>query len=183
MVASCFSCHVRRCVDVSHWRTSRQWHPCSTGSWATEMPRSQNAIFCGADEPDPEFDHPAGVSIARLLSSKLPTHGWGVSDPDCWRDAGWFLVCSRDDQSLDVVVVPHADSDRWIMQIAATRFPVFILRWLGAVPSADANAIFQLACDAHSILSSSGFTEFNWLWDGLPDSGDGDLEPQSAFVA
>ena len=145
------------------------------------MPRSQNAIFRGTAETDREFEHPAGASVARLLISQLPAYGWGIADFDNWRDCGWLLPCSRGDQSLDLVIAPYESSDSWMLQIAASRFPSFILRWFGAVPSAEPDTIFQLSHDAHSLLCSSGFADFKWFWDGLPDAALATSTPQPAI--
>ncbi len=107
--------------------------------------------------------------------------GQGVADFDNWRDCGWLLPCSRGDQSLDLVIAPYESSDSWMLQIAASRFPSFILRWFGAVPSAEPDTIFQLSHDAHSLLCSSGFADFKWFWDGLPDAALATSTPQPAI--
>lgn len=144
------------------------------------MPRSQNAIFRGTADPDAEFDRPAGVSIIRLPGSKLPAAGWTVDEFDNWRDCGWLLPCSRNDQCLDLVVASYDGADSWMLQIAASRSPSFVSRWFGAIPSADAESIFSLARSVHSVLSSSGFSQIKWLWDGPPDKNDATDEPQPA---
>lgn len=140
------------------------------------MARSQNAIFHGA-EPDPDGDRIGGVSIARRLSSELPAHGWSIGELDCWRDCGWILPVTRNDEALDLVLAPYSTSDSWMLQIAATRFPLFVARWFGATPSATSETIHQLASDTHVILAETGFTSFRWCWDGPPDSEDSACEP------
>ena len=146
------------------------------------MPRSQNAIFCGAAAPDPEFDHPAGASIARLLMAELSKRCWSVAELENWRDCGWLVRCARGNESLDIVVGPYGDSESWILQIHASRCPFFLLRWLRARPSADAAEILELSRTVAEILKSAKFSQFKWLWDRLADSNKATSEPQSCHT-
>ena len=143
------------------------------------MARSQNAMFRGR-EPAPDGDRIGGASLVRLLASELTRDGWEVRDFDCWRDGGWILPCFRGAKTLDLVLVPLVGGDAWAIQIAASRFPCFVLRWFGATPSADADDIFQLASATHAALTSAGMTDIRWVWDGPADAEDAGSEPQPA---
>ncbi|WP_158230971.1 hypothetical protein [Rhodopirellula bahusiensis] len=133
------------------------------------MARSQNATFRGA-EPEPDGRRIRGASIARILHSNLSARDWSVGEIDDWRDSGFCLPVNRDDQSLQLVLLPfHGDDDRWILQLAPTRLPSMISRLFGAVPSALPDSVHQLATDVHSILTNSGFSDTLWCWDDFAD--------------
>lgn len=141
------------------------------------MPRSQNATFRGA-EPEPDRSRIRGESIARLLASQLPSRGWTVGALDDWRDSGFLVPVCRDGESLQLVIIPyHGDVNRWIMQIAAARYPI-LTRWLGSQPSATSDTIYALAIDSHHLLADSSFTDLRWCWDDLADTDECNCEPQ-----
>lgn len=144
------------------------------------MPRSQNVIFRGPAPPDAEFDDPPGASIARLLADNLRPRGWTFGEIENWRDCIWLLSCARGEESLEIAVAMDSRPDTWVLQIAAARYPIFFLRWFGAVPSASVDAIFQLSCEVHAILASSGFADFRWIWDGPPQMHQATSAPRPA---
>jgi len=145
------------------------------------MPISQNLLFTGEAEPDEEFDHPAGVSIARLLKEGLTDRDWAPSRIENWRDCGWSIACVRGRNSLQVVVASTTVGCLWILQIAATFRPGIVGRLFGRPATAGPKEILALAKDGGSILSADGrFTDFKWCWDGYPEGSACTSEPIDA---
>jgi hypothetical protein len=145
------------------------------------MAISQNARFSGAVAPDPEFKHPPGTSIARLLKAELATRGWEVSDIDNWRDSGWCMTCCRPPSKLVLVIAKSAVGSEWFLQIAPSCVPGLV-GWLLSKPaSATPDAVQALAQDAFAILSQDGrFGGFLWRWDGYPEEGNSTPAPVPA---
>jgi len=143
------------------------------------MPISQNAVFTGRVEPDPEFDHPRGAALARDLQSSLQEAGWAVSKPDDWRDCGWSMECSRENARFEVVLSGIGE-DQWMLQVAPWRTAGFLCRMFGAKTSASPAEVLLLARAVHDILSKQrGFSDFQWRWDGFPGKKNSTPEPAS----
>lgn len=142
------------------------------------MPISQNATFSGVAEPDKEFAHPPGASIARLLRSGIRTTGWEVSGIENWLDGGWEIDCVKGEARLQVVLAALTDQKGWMLQISPLRYPGIIGRLLGVCPSATPDQVQSLATEVSSILlQSSSFKDFRWCWDGFPDDRPATSEP------
>jgi len=141
------------------------------------MVRSQNATFRGA-EPESEGDRIRGETITDCLAVQFNREGWHIGEIDCWRDAGYFFSMERGGDALQIIVTAYYEkTDCWILQIAPSRMPGFIRRWLGAVPSASPDCVFRAAIETQRILSENGFTNFRWCWDDLADGDHCDDEP------
>ena len=141
------------------------------------MVRSQNATFRGA-EPESEGDRIRGETITDCLAVQFNREGWHIGEIDCWRDAGYFFSMERGGDALQIIVTAYyGKTDCWILQIAPSRMPGFIRRWLGAVPSASPDCVFRAAIETQRILSENGFTNFRWCWDDLADGDHCDDEP------
>lgn len=142
------------------------------------MAISQNARFSGTADPDNEYDHPLGSSIAKLLKDSLSKRGWVVSEIDNWRDSGWAVKCCRPLSTLQLVIAKMAKGEEWFLQIAPTYVPGFIGWLLKKNASAQPDAVQALAQDCFSILWETGrYREFMWCWDGLPEPGNSSAEP------
>ena len=143
------------------------------------MAVSLNCRFIAKPEVDPEWEHPLGVGLARLLEKNLVPRGWQTSELDNWRDCGWSIVCKKEGAELLAIVCPLPDDDVWIMQITPIRIAGFIGRLFGRSSSATSQEVLVLARDAHSILKESRQLERpRWRWDGAPDSPDSTDEPE-----
>ncbi len=143
------------------------------------MSISQNVRFSGFATPDDEFDHPAGVSIAKMLQAGLQDTRWNVTDFDNWRDCGWSLECSRDNTRL-LIAFSQMEEGQWILQVAPSSNPGLLGRLFGSTVSSQPSETTELARSIHSILKTSGsFTDFMWTWDGFPEEASSDTEPQS----
>ena len=145
------------------------------------MALSQNARFTGEAAPDPEFEHPPGASIARLMRDALGKRRWEVSDIDNWRDGGWSIICCRPPSKLDLVIAKMAVGEEWFLQIAPTYVTGLVGWLLKKKTSALPDAIQALAEDAFSVLSETGrFRDFMWCWDGPPERGSSTPQPVPA---
>ena len=144
------------------------------------MARSQNATFIG-DEPEAIRERVRGATLANLLSNSLTEFGWFPEKIHDWRDAGYLIPLARNDALLDVVLTQyHGDVRRWILQIAASKYPGLVLRIFGATPSATATDIYEVASQIHCVLKDRGFTDFRWCWDEFADGDHCTCEPSSA---
>ena len=128
---------------------------------------SQNAIFASPAPPGPRVIEPPGEFIAVKLQSDVSARGWSTGEVDNWRDAGWSFPCRRGTSALEVIVT--ADDPRWFLQIVPIYLPGFLGRILGRAPSATPADTYALANDVHAVLSSDGFSDCLWCWDGPPD--------------
>jgi hypothetical protein len=145
------------------------------------MALSQNVRFSGDAAPDDVFKHPPGGSIARLLKTALFKRGWGVSEIDNWRDAGWCITCCRDESRLDVALCQDGTGPDWFLQVAPTYVPGPVGRLFGKNVSASSLLILALAQDIHGILSElDALTDFKWCWDGYPEVGASTPKPEHA---
>jgi len=86
------------------------------------MPISLNATFAGDAPTDPEFEHPKGASIARLVREAVGPEGWVADELDNWRDVGWSFICSRGQAKLEFVISLMRQND-WIVQVAPLAVP------------------------------------------------------------
>jgi len=142
------------------------------------MALSQNARFSGIAHPDDEFEHPAGASIARMLHARLQDTKWIVAEFDNWRDCGWSLDCSVDSTRLQIAF-SQMEEGEWMLQVAPTSNPSFLGKLFGGAVSAQPSETTELAKLIHSILQASeAFRNFMWTWDGFPEEGNSDSEPQ-----
>ena len=136
------------------------------------MSTSLNVLFAGTPPPDPEFEHPRGCSIARLLHERLQQSAWDPADFDNWRDCGWSIECTRDGSLVQISIADVPDVG-WLLQVAPTSMPGLVGRLRKKVVSATPQQIFDLAITVHAILSSSElFSDFQWCWEGYPEDED-----------
>lgn len=143
------------------------------------MPISQNVTFVGEAQSDPEFDHPAGASIARRLEAGLRNAGWLVSDIDNWRDCGWSIECSRGDVRLEVSLA-LIDPGKWMLQVAPWKVPGPLGRLFGKRPSAMPADVLDLAKAVHAqLVQEARYSQFSWCWDGFPEEGNSASEPRA----
>ena len=137
---------------------------------------SQNATFIGSVDPDPEYDHPAGLPILRALLAHLSTRDWTAGDFDNWRDSGWNVICRRAEAELELIVAATDAPGEWMVQIAPVRAPGLIGRALGRVASAGPARCHALAMDVHAVLSER-FGRLRWRRDGFPDEANSTPAP------
>ena len=143
------------------------------------MSTSQNCAFTAKPDEDPEFDHPAGATLARLLKRELELAGWATSDIENWRDCGWSVVCDRGGKKLEVVVAALPDDGRWMLQVAPVFVARFIGRLFGRVSSATQTDVLSLAKEVDRVLKDSGHAgDALWCWDGFPKSGSATSQPE-----
>jgi hypothetical protein len=143
------------------------------------LPISLNCAFCGTAPVDPEFEHPPGLAIGKLLHGALQKQGWEAEEPDNWRDSGWYFATSGDGAQLEVVVCTSG-SDEWMLQVAPASVPGALGRLFGGQPSATPADVLALSKVIHRSLAQSGpYRDFRWRWDG-PPTGEGDSEPMEA---
>ena len=131
-----------------------------------QVPISLNATFAGSATPDPEFDHPEGASIAKLLSLALRSDGWTVCDFENWRDVGWSLACSKGVARLECAIAQFGPK-AWMLQVAPASIPGLLGRLFGRQPTASQRDVLELSRNAHRALAES-FHQFRWRWDGPP---------------
>jgi hypothetical protein len=142
------------------------------------MPISLNGSFAGAAPADPEFEHPAGLPIARLLREAARTQGWEAGQPDSWRDTGWFFACGHGAARLEVVITASGQ-DQWMLQVAPASVPGVLGRLLGSQPSAAPLDVRALSTLIHRALAdAANYRGFRWQWDG-PPSPESDDEPRA----
>jgi hypothetical protein len=66
-----------------------------------------------------------------------------------------------------------------MLQVAPTSNPGFLGKLFGGAVSAQPSETTELAKLIHSILQASeAFRNFMWTWDGFPEEGNSDSEPQ-----
>lgn len=141
------------------------------------MPNSQNATFHGP-EPESKGQRVRGLSIAECLAAEFSSAGWRVDEVDCWRDAGYFVSIERNEDALEIVVIPfNGRTDCWILQIAPSRLPGLLMRYLGVSRSASPDSVFRVAAECHRTLKDRGFTGFRWCWDDLADNDECSSHP------
>jgi hypothetical protein len=141
------------------------------------MARSQNATF-HADEPGSISDRIRGESFARQIADGLSSRGWAIDGIDDWRDAGFLIPLVHDNAHIEIVITQyHGDERRWILQIAPSQFPGVIRRFFGSAVIATPKQIYNVAIDAHEILSQADCSDFRWCWDDFADSEDCAREP------
>jgi len=144
------------------------------------MPTSQNLRFTATVPKDAEFDHPAGASLMRRLSSELAAAGWSTDEMDNWRDCGWSVGCRRGASALEVVVSQIEDG-RWMLQVSPRRVPGLISGLFGSKPSATVSDVHELALAVHRSLSTLQYLGSpQWRWDGFPNEKHSTPEPQAA---
>ena len=100
---------------------------------------------------DPEFDHPPGAALARILVEELGTSGWSTGEIENWRDCGWSLECRRARAELQVTLSLIQDS-QWMLQISPMRRPGLLGSFLGRVASASNNDVYDLSVAVHAAL-------------------------------
>src|SRR5690242_11344810 len=101
------------------------------------MATSQNVSFRADVKPDPEFEHPDGAALTRLLAVELRNVGWVASNLENWRDSGWSIIASCKDAYLIIVLGRWKENDNWLLQIAPKDAPGFVSRLVGEKPSAS----------------------------------------------
>jgi len=71
------------------------------------------------------------------------------------------------------------EEGEWMLQVAPTSNPGFLGKLFGGAVSAQPSETTELAKLIHSILQASeAFRNFMWTWDGFPEEGNSDSEPQ-----
>jgi hypothetical protein len=124
-------------------------------------------MFTGSAPADPEFDHPVGAGLARVLAGAIAAEGWRVDEIDNWRDSGWSVRCRRSTADVDAVLAA-VDSNEWFLQIAPHCDPGFLGRLFGKTASADPADVLALSRLIHAALVSRGFRGLRWRWNGYP---------------
>jgi hypothetical protein len=146
---------------------------------------SQNLLFSGECPEDEEYKHPKGMFIAKFLKEELEKSDWDISPIDNWRDAGWFIGCTRI-ATIAEVVFSDLENGQWLLQIAPSHIPRLGLfarlmgKKLTESPSASDQDCFEIAKLVHLILLDRGFTSLKWCWDGYPDETNSTEEPKAA---
>jgi hypothetical protein len=141
------------------------------------MKISQNLRFSGVAPVDKEYDHPPGISIARLLESKLEKMEWETQEIDNWRDCGWFFQCKKEKANLEIALAGN-DKNEWMLQIKPAYLPGIIGKLFGKVPSAGSNECYVLAKQVSKILiEESNYSNFKWCRNGFPDKNKSTPEP------
>lgn len=147
------------------------------------MPISLNLFFCGTCPNDEVCDHPKGFHIAKLLEQQIGSNGWDTSSVDNWRDAGWSIVCEREEISLLVTFAVLEKETDWMLQISSNQLPYtpgMLGKLFGKKPktaSARPNDCYELAVFIHATLKNSEFSPERWCWDGFPDKNNSTKEP------
>ena len=148
--------------------------------WGISGMRSLNVRFAGELPPDSEFPTPPGLAVLRFLRPRLNDADWQTTEPENWRDSGWFVTCSKENVEVDVVAIQVylLIEQEWFLQICPTNRPGIIRQWLGATASANATDVYGFSTVIHEILrSDSRFTEIRWRVDGDPNSKYSTMEP------
>lgn len=141
---------------------------------------SQNARFEVRSPTDPEFPHPPGAGLARLLFEELPNVGWITSDLENWRDCGWSFIVSSSQATLLIALSRWKKDDQWMLQIVPKKSAGLLNRLFGFKPSAGRSDISRLASVVHEILRSrANYRHALWRWNGYPAEGVSNDEPQS----
>jgi len=131
------------------------------------MSFSQNVRFNGVVPVDASEPHPPGRALATLIEAAVRTAGWHVLMVDDWRDCGWEIICDRGRVALDVVVAAMEPSE-WMVQIAPTSLPKFVLKLRGWEPFAERSDVYELATHIDASLARQ-FGTLRWCWDDFPD--------------
>ncbi len=133
------------------------------------MPSSQNALFVGESPADPEYDHPPGAAIARMIECSFRDRGYSTNAVDNWRDCGWSFDCAINNCQFEICLAQTSEPKLWMLQNASTNEPGCIA-WLFGKRSADfSDAIHKIACEVHETLQINGHTSLRWCIDGYPD--------------
>jgi hypothetical protein len=140
------------------------------------VPISLNATFTGSASPDPEFAHPEGVSIVKLLSLALRSGGWTLGDFANWRDVGWSIACSKGMARLECVVAKFGTGG-WMLQVAPESVPGLLGKLFGRQATAAKRDVLELSRDVHRALAPS-FHGFRWRWDGPPTETSSSMDPE-----
>lgn len=133
------------------------------------MPSSQNALFVGDSPANPQFDHPPGATIARMIADSLRDRGYNTNIVDNWRDCGWSFSCAINDCQLEICLARTDEPKLWMLQIASTNEPGVIARLFGKRSADSSDAIYKIACEVHETLLMNGYTGLSWRPDGYPD--------------
>jgi hypothetical protein len=135
----------------------------------TDIP---HASFSGSPPPDAEFNHPPGMSLARLLHSHLRKHFEAVSEPRTWRDIGWSVSLQVNGKEFEVYFAPFPSSiGQWLLAVSPVGQPGLLARVFGRKPITCSTELRAIATQVHSTLGEiSVLSAIRWFFGGPPGS-------------
>jgi hypothetical protein len=133
------------------------------------MSRIPHATFHAELAPDPEWAHPRGASLARVLEGALRSQFQSVGPFDDWRDLGWTVKLELNGKSFEVYFGQFRTEGSWLLAVAPVGQPHLFGRLLGRKAFPCADELKAIASVVHQSLHSLGsVSDLLWMMGGPP---------------
>ena len=126
--------------------------------------------FRGELPADPEYEHPPGVSLARILETRFRSRFNSVDEFDNWRDCGWSLRVHFGDKTFEVYfALYYPEKNQWLLAILPLGQPGIIGRLFGRKPFRYRAELEAIVTEVNSVLTEiSSVSDIRWRFGGPP---------------